>query len=132
MVVQYLQEEDQKVEKNSQSVMNLSAQHKIRMLKKNADIEEVLSHGKKIHTKYGLFFLYSMRIEIQMDFAVLIKKKIGSAVWRNYCKRIVREYVRNRIMIFNKYQKIIFLYTYEGKVNYSHLEKEFDKKLKAI
>ena len=125
-------EEDQRVEKNSQSVMNLSAQHKIITLKKNADIEEVLSHGKKVHTKHGLFFLYSLRMENQRGFAVLIKKRIGNAVWRNYCKRIVREYVRNRIMSLNKYQKIIFLYTYEGKVNYSNLEKEFDKKLKAI
>jgi ribonuclease P protein component len=112
--------------------MNLSVQHKILTLKKNADIEEVLSYGKKIHTKYGLFFLYNLRLEKKMSFAVLIKKKIGNAVWRNYCKRLVREYVRNRIMSFNKYKKIIFLYTYEGKINYSHLEKEFDKKLKAI
>jgi len=112
--------------------MNLFAQHKIITIKKNSEIKELLSTGKKIYTKYGTFFLGNKRKDDQINFAVLIKKSVGKAVWRNYCKRIIRAYIRNRIDNFLENRQVIFLYTYGGKINYKLLEKEFDKKLAIL
>ena len=80
--------------------MNSHAHPKFDVIKKNSEIKELLSQGKKIHTKYGVFFLNDKSNESRLRFAVLIKKSVGNAVWRNYCKRIVRSYIRNRIDIF--------------------------------
>jgi ribonuclease P protein component len=99
------------------------------VIKNNTEIKGILSTGKKIYTKYGIFFLGKNRIDDRINFAVLIKKSVGKAVWRNYCKRIVRAYIRNRTENFIDNRKIIFVYTYDGKVSYKFLEKEFDKKL---
>ena len=112
--------------------MNLFAQHKIVTIKKNTEIKELLSTGKKINTKYGVFFLGNKRKDERIKFAVLIKKSVGKAVWRNYCKRIIRAYIRNRIDNFLENRQVIFLYTYDGKINYKLLEEEFDKKLALL
>jgi len=112
--------------------MNLSAQHKIFTIKKSTEIKEILSTGKKIRTKYGVFFLGKNATNNRMDFAVLIKKSTGKAVWRNYCKRIVKAYARKKIDMFPANRQIIFIYTYEGKIKYNLLEEEFNKNLRAL
>jgi len=112
--------------------MNSFAQPKIVTIKKNTEIKDLLSTGKKINTKYGLFFIGSKGKNNQIHFAVLIKKSVGKAVWRNYCKRIVRAYIRNRTDNFFENRQIIFLYTYDGKIKYNLLEEEFDKKLAIL
>ena len=122
-------EEDLKAEVNLPLVMNLKDRHKIVALKKNTDIRKVLSSGEKVYTKFGIFFLSHKTTNNQMNFAVLIKKSVGNAVFRNYCKRIVRTYVRKNIDQFPQKSQVIFLYTYQGKINYHLLEEEFYKKL---
>ena len=112
--------------------MNLIAQHNISVIKKNAELTELLDKGVKINTKYGLFFYNSEGLSDTFRFAVLIKKNVGKAIWRNYCKRIVRTYIRNRLKHLLHYKQIIFLYTYTGKVKYSYLEEEFDKRLQLL
>jgi ribonuclease P protein component len=109
--------------------MNLRAHPKITTIKKNSEIKELLSSGKKVHTKYGVFFLKCKSNDNQFRFAVLIKKSVGNAVRRNYCKRIVRTYIRNRIHNFAENLNIIFVFNFEGKTQYNLLEEEFDKKL---
>jgi ribonuclease P protein component len=109
--------------------MNLHAHPKIVIIKKNSEIRDIFLKGKKIHTKYGVFFLHEKSYKEQLRFAVLIKKKVGNAVHRNYCKRIVRSYIRNKINKFTENGKVLFVYTYEGKIEYNLLEQEFDKKL---
>jgi ribonuclease P protein component len=109
--------------------MNLHAHPNIIVIKKNSEIRDIFSKGKKIYTKYGVFFLCDKSNTDQLRFAVLIKKNVGNAVQRNYCKRIVRTYMRNKINSFTKNGKILFVYTYEGKIGYTLLEQEFDKKL---
>ena len=112
--------------------MNISARHKIFSLKRKDAIEKLLANGLKKHTKYGVFFFDSDHISNNgpIEFAVLIKKNVGKAIWRNYCKRIVREYVRKNNAFFKNFQKAIFLYNYEGKINYNLLEKELNEQLK--
>jgi ribonuclease P protein component len=109
--------------------MNLHAHLKIAVIKKNSEIKELLARGKKVHTKYGIFFINNESNAKRLHFAVLIKKSVGNAVWRNYCKRIVRSYIRNRIDYFIENKQVIFVYTFEGKIRYNLLEEEFDKKL---
>lgn len=112
--------------------MNLSALLKILPIKKDTDIKELMSKSEKIYTKYGLFFLNrDVKID-QFGFAVLIKKRVGKAVWRNYCKRLIREYMRAHIHIFSRYNRILFLYNYEGAVDYKGLTEEFDNRLQKI
>ncbi len=112
--------------------MNLFAQHKIVTIKKNTEIKELLSTGKKINTKYGVFYLGNKIKDDRINFAILIKKSVGKAVWRNYCKRIIRAYIRNRIDTFPEKRQVIFLYTYDGKINYKLLAEELDKKLAIL
>ena len=102
------------------------------MIKKNIEIKKILLTGRKIHTKYGIFFIDHTNTDNRVNFAVLIKKNVGNAVWRNYCKRIVRAYVRKKYDLFTQYSKFLFLYTYDAKINYNLLEKEFDKKLDTL
>lgn len=129
MDVLFWQEENLKEEKNLPLVMNSHAHPKIEVIKKNSEIKELLSQGKKVHTKYGIFFLGNNKNADHIRFAVLIKKSVGNAVNRNYCKRIVRVYIRNRIKKFFNNSKVIFVYTFKGKINYQNLKEEFDKKL---
>ena len=65
----------------------------------------------------------------QIQYAVLIKKNVGSAVKRNYCKRIVREFIRINKDKFGINNKIVFLFTYKGKVNYWYLNQELSEKM---
>lgn len=112
--------------------MNISVRHNIFSLKRKNDIEKLLANGLKKHTRYGVFF-FDLDQKIKngpVEFAVLIKKNVGKAIWRNYCKRIVREYVRKHNAFFKNFQKVIFLYNYEGKINYNLLEKELNEQLK--
>jgi ribonuclease P protein component len=112
--------------------MNIHDQHKIISIKKNTEIKKILATGKRIQTKYGIFFIKQNKTDNKMNFAVLIKKSVGNAVWRNYCKRIVRAYIRNKINLFPQNSKCLFLYTYEDKINYQLLEEELDKKLNTL
>ena len=128
----FWQEDDLKVEKNLPLAMNSRDQHKIVTIKKNTEITSILSTGKKIYTQYGIFFLGQNKTDNRINFAVLIKKSVGNAVWRNYCKRIIRTCIRKNIDQLPKNIQIIFIYTYDGKINYQLLEEEFDKKLATI
>jgi len=132
MDVLFWQEEDPGVEKNLLLAMNLQDQHNFVTIKKNTEIKTILSTGKKIYTQFGIFFLGKKKTDKRIYFAVLIKKSVGNAVWRNYCKRIIRTYMRKNINNLPENLQIIFLYTYDGKINYQLLEEEFGKKLATI
>jgi len=54
---------------------------------------------------------------------------VGNAVKRNYCKRIVREFIRINKHIFGINNKIVFLYNYRGNISFKKLEKEFKETL---
>ena len=112
--------------------MNSSALPDIVSIKKNSEIKALLESALKIHTRYGLFFLSREPQKDKIGFAVLIKKNIGNAVKRNYCKRIVRVYFRSNIKLFLNYGNVLFLYNYQGKVKFRDLVKEFDQRLQTI
>jgi ribonuclease P protein component len=109
--------------------MNSHAHPNIQIIKKNSEIKDLLSQGKKIYTKFGFFFIGNNTDQKNFRFAILIKKSVGNAVWRNYCKRITRVYIRNRRDKFIKNNLVLFVYTFKGKIRYKLLEEEFDHKL---
>ena len=111
--------------------MNIINQPKINSIKKK-DISFLINNGKKVYTEYGNFYLVSTKDKCILDYAVLIKKNVAIAVKRNYYKRIVRDYIRKNVYKFSGYNKIVFLYNKESKVNYKDIEKEFDIKLNNI
>lgn len=109
--------------------MNLSALPELRSLKSKKNIKNILDNGKKRYTRFGIFFLDKSETEYTY-FAVLIKKSVGKAVKRNYCKRIVREYMRKNLSLFKNYNQIIFLFNSHQDTSFEELKKEFDIKLK--
>lgn len=113
--------------------MNISSLHNIKTLKKRIEIKAVLDNGKKISTKYGLIFLHSDEKDVTKKAAVLLKKSVGSAVKRNYIKRILRSIIRNHHeLIFNNCNRVVFIYNYRGDSAFSLIEKEYLSKLTQV
>jgi ribonuclease P protein component len=107
--------------------MNSSARHKIKSIKSQNEIKQLLSSGKKIYTKFGIFFL-GKNENPEKQVAVLVKKAVGIAVKRNYYKRILREYIRTSLDNFSDYNKIIFVINKRIDVPFSQLKMELDQK----
>ena len=110
--------------------MNISRTLKISSISKKDEIGRVLNSGKKVYTKVGLIFLASDMQDESLKVAFLIKKNCGSAVKRNYIKRILRHFVREFYNLFKSHNRIIFLYRYKGDVDYNLLKREFVEALK--
>ena len=130
MVVLFLQEEGEKAEKNYLLAMNLSKLPKIFSLSNKKEISVIFSNGKKINTKFGPVYFYSVKEDANNRIAILIKKKIGRAYYRNYIKRTIRFYIRSEITLLGKYNRVIFLYRYIKPVKYDQLKLEYNFKLK--
>jgi ribonuclease P protein component len=109
--------------------MSLSARpDDYQVIKKRKEIKKILQNGHRIKTRFGNFYLMKGEQGVTR-MAVLIKKHVGNAVQRNYCKRIVRSYIRNTAHRFKQYNDIIFLYTFTGDVTYQDLYEEFSDRL---
>lgn len=107
--------------------MSTSAQHKIKPLKSQKEIKQLLSSGKKIYTKFGIFFLGKDE-NPEKQVGILVKKAVGIAVKRNYYKRVLREYIRTNLENFSDYNKIIFVINKKIDVPFSQLKMELDQK----
>jgi len=105
--------------------MNLSKALNIRSLKNKEDIKLVLKNGQKVYTKFGLIFLQNNPGDDITKVGILMKRSSGSAVQRNYVKRIIRNFVRINIKLFSKYNRIIFLYNFDGVISYNQLREEY-------
>lgn len=63
-------------------------------LKKNCEIQEVFEKGHSINGRY--LVVYFLRNSLNINrFGFCVGKKIGTAVSRNYIKRLLREAVRS-------------------------------------
>jgi ribonuclease P protein component len=112
--------------------MNISKQHNIISLGERKEITSILDSGKKIKTKFGLIFLKRVNKDSITKAAVLLKKSCGSAVKRNYIKRIIRHFIKDQITLFNGYNRVVFLYNYKKEINYNSLKNEYINALKKI
>ncbi len=102
-------------------------------INKRIEISETLNNGKYITTQYGKLIIYNSTENINPKYALLIKKYCGKAVYRNYLKRILRSYFRNKITLFQKYNRVIFLFNYKkSEINFKQLKKELDRILISI
>ncbi|KAA3609836.1 MAG: ribonuclease P protein component [Calditrichaeota bacterium] len=110
--------------------MNLSKQPNICSLSNKEEISVILSNGKKVNTKFGPVYFYSVQEDTRNRIAILLKKKIGKAYYRNYIKRTIRFYIRSEITLLGKYNRVIFLYRYMGPVKYYQLKNEYNFKIK--
>lgn len=110
--------------------MNISKPLKIYTIVKRDEIKNLLESSKKVYTKFGLIFLYREEDDIEKKIAVLVKKNCGTAVKRNYIKRIIRHFIRDYYYMFSKDNRIIFLFRFKGKVNFNLVKNEFIKSLK--
>jgi len=110
--------------------MNLSSQHNILSLKNSTEIKDLLAHGRKVFNRYGIIFINEGTHYPDTRAAILIKKKVGNAVKRNYVKRIIRHFIREQGAMLLKYKRSTFLYLYQGTVCYNDLAAEYLKVLK--
>ncbi|APF20964.1 ribonuclease P protein component [Caldithrix abyssi] len=110
--------------------MNLSRRHNIVSIRQTNEIKEVLDNSKKVYHKYGIIFLNKSKdVREKLRAAVLVKKNCGSAVRRNYIKRIGRNFIVRNITLFKKYNRVIFLFLSKEPFKYRDLEKELANKL---
>ena len=79
------------------------------VIKKSSEFDTIIHHG--LQRKNSYFILcYSKSTQKESRFGITLSKKFGNAVKRNRYKRIIREIVRNNIMLFNKeYDYIIII-----------------------
>jgi len=110
--------------------MNITKTHNIVTISNKEEIHRVMSEGQKVYTKFGLIFLVKNQINKLEKAGILVKKKSGSAVKRNYIKRIIRAFIRNEYPVLKKYNKIIFLYNYAGDVSYNELRANYINMIK--
>ena len=107
--------------------MNLSRTPKIGSLKNRSEIQVLLASGEKVYTKYGLIFLKDLSDSSKTNIAILVKKKTGNAVHRNYVKRLIRNFIRNHAEKICFKNRIAFLYLFQGKIEYNNLEEAYLK-----
>lgn len=110
--------------------MNISKQPNISSLKNKVEIKDLLATGRKVFNKYGIIFVLKKTNEPNLKSAILIKKKIGNAVHRNYIKRLNRHFIREHADQLSQYPRSLFLFLYKGKVTYQELASEYLRALK--
>ena len=110
--------------------MNLSKQLKICSLANKNEFSVIFSDGKRLNTMFGPVYFYNVEKDSNNKIAILIKKNIGKAYYRNYIKRIIRFYIRSEITLLDKYNRVIFLYRYLRPIKYYQLKNEYNFKIK--
>jgi ribonuclease P protein component len=110
--------------------MNISKTLNIVTLSNKDEIQHVLKKGQKVYTKFGLLFLYKNNDNILSKIGILVKKKSGNAVKRNYIKRIIRYFICKEYNNISHYSKIVFLYNYQGNIFYKNLRDTYISSIK--
>jgi len=77
-------------------------------LRKSTEFKRIFSRGKRSATRY--FVIYSLPNRLSFPrLGIQVKAKIGSAVRRNYIKRMVRETFRKMKHEFHRPVDLIFI-----------------------
>ena len=99
-------------------------------IKKRSTFVHVKNHGKFIKSSsFNLQILKDLQLEEVIAVGYTATKRLGNAVIRNKCKRIMRELARK---VISKYGKINFYYVIIAKSNllkkpFKELELELEK-----
>jgi len=87
---------------------------------------------KKIRTKYGYLNLTQNPQHEEFKLRILIKKGTGNAAYRNYIKRIIREYLRHERSKLIFYNDCVFYFHSSDKINYMDLQNELNSKISSM
>jgi ribonuclease P protein component len=98
--------------------MNLSKTPKVVSINRREEIQHIISKGIKVSTRLGPIFFYQHEPSSINKIAILLKKNIGSAVQRNYIKRILREIIRKNNHIFNRFNRVVIIVNKRVDINY--------------
>ena len=109
--------------------MNLIKQLNLTSLSDKNEISVILKYGTKKETRFGPVFFYNFKKSKDSRIAILVKKSIGKAYYRNYIKRIIRYYIRTDFTLLKKYNRVIFLYRFKEKIRFNKLKDEYTEKL---
>ncbi len=98
-------------------------------LNRATDFRRVFSRGKRTGTR--LFVIYILPNHLSHSrLGIQVQSKIGSAVQRNYIKRIVREVFRKLKEDFREHVDIVFIASKQmAKTGYPELSEEFRNSL---
>ena len=78
------------------------------VIKKNQEFQQIFEKGHSIHGKY--LVVYFLRNQYQINrYGICVGKKLGTAVRRNYIKRLLRESVRVLTFPNQTYLDILFV-----------------------
>ncbi len=110
--------------------MNISKTRNIVTLSNKDEIQNIMKLGQKVYTKFGLIFLYQDYKNSLQKIGILVNKKSGNAVKRNYIKRIIRQFVRDEYHLLSHYTKIIFLYNHQNGISYNKLKNAYINDIK--
>lgn len=107
--------------------MNISSLHKFSSLSNKDEISTALKEGKKLKSESGPIYFYKAKNKDGIKFAILVKKNIGRACYRNYIKRIIRFYIRTNATLFENFNRVIFLYNSKKRItDYKVVQKNYD------
>ena len=96
-----------------------------RIIKRRAEINQVIQQGEKRRAKYLVAFVQSSS-ENGLGFCVLVGSKIKKAVKRNRIKRLLKEIVRKNRHPLRIDGGIVLLYSFGStEVSYTELEVDF-------
>lgn len=117
-----MQEEDVKAEKNFLLPMKENLTKKERIGKKS-DLNEIFAKGS-VYKCRGAKILFLRSSLSYSRFAVTLVRKFGTAVERNYTKRIFREFYRKQKNELNGHYDIV-LVLYPGDYSYQNRLDQF-------
>jgi len=96
---------EEKEEKRQVETRRLTREERLRLRR---DFRKVFKNGKSVYNEY--FRIVYVKNDIGLRrMAVLIKKKIGKAVYRNRIRRLVKEFFRNNKGKFPESVDMVFL-----------------------
>lgn len=103
--------------------MNLLKTPRTVSINKREEIEQIINKGVRVSTSLGPIFLYQDKPGTINKVAILVKKNIGSAVKRNYIKRIIREIIRENHHIFKRFNRMVIIFNKRCEVNYHRVRR---------
>ena len=109
--------------------MNISSRHNIVSLKKKDEIKKLFANSKKKRLDFGTLFLANQKNDSKTRIAILVKKLCGNAVQRNRIKRLIRAVIRLNPQLFEKYNRVIILYSKKNKVSFRSIEHQLTSKM---
>jgi ribonuclease P protein component len=104
----------------------------MKMIKKNAQIQLILNN-RKSYGNYNFAIFIKKKLTTEGEYAILVGKKLGNAVKRNYLKRKFRHLTRLHAQdVINNYDFVILPKKSSIESDFNRLENQFKKVVSEI